>query len=71
MPEGGAICVLYRSVFFMVYLLSAGSIGIIGSADGPTAVFVTYPDDWWKYALGAAVVLTAAIAFILCGKRGK
>ena len=52
-------------------LLSAASIGIIGGADGPTAIFVSYPDDWWKYALGAAAVVIASIALIIRKKRKK
>ena len=50
---------------------SAASIGIIGGADGPTAIFVSYPDDWWKYALGAAAVVVAVITLILRKKRKK
>ena len=26
--------------------LLLSSIGIIGGADGPTSIFVAYPDDW-------------------------
>ena len=51
------------------YLLS--SIGIIGGADGPTAILVAYPDDWWKYAVGTAAILIAVIALIIRKKRRK
>jgi len=55
----------------MKNLLSAGSIGIIGGSDGPTAIFVTYPDDWWKYAVTAAIILITFIALIIRKKRKK
>ena len=50
------------------FQLSA-SIGIIGGADGPTSIFVAYPDDWWKYAIGAAAVLIVLTALIIRKKR--
>ena len=39
----------------------AASIGIIGGADGPTAVFVTGGPDW-QNILGLAVIIVVAAA---------
>lgn len=50
-------------------LLSAASVGIIGGADGPTAIFVASSPDWWKYAVGAAVI--ALIIFLMIRRRKK
>jgi len=44
------------------------SVGIIGGADGPTAVFVTGPSLWW--AVPAAAVVILAIVLI-CRHRHK
>ena len=41
--------------------LPAASVGIIGGADGPTAIFVT--GNWWILPL-AAVVAAAVLAGI-------
>ena len=54
-----------------MHQLLLSSIGIIGGADGPTAIFVAYPDDWWKYAIGAAAVIIALITLIIRRKRKK
>ena len=51
--------------------LLLSSVGIIGGADGPTAILVAYPSDWWKYAVGAAVIVIAAAVFIICRKKKK
>ena len=51
------------------HLLS--SIGIIGGADGPTSILVAYPNDLWKYAVGAALVAIAAIVVIIRKKKKK
>ncbi len=47
------------------------SIGIIGGADGPTAIFVTASPDWWKYAIGAAAVVIAVVATIILRRKNK
>jgi len=54
----------------MKNILSAADIGIIGGADGPTAIFVDVSPDWWVYALGALAVVGAAV-FLLIRKRRK
>ena len=46
--------------------VDAGSVGIIGGADGPTSIFVTAP-DWTGLAIGTvifAVLLTAGIVLL-------
>ena len=50
----------------------SASIGIIGGADGPTAIFLTArPGNFWEQAL-PVVILTAGIAgFILLSRNAK
>ena len=48
----------------------AASIGIIGGADGPTAVFVTGSPLWLIAALAAAAVIVGgAVALYLYNKN--
>lgn len=47
------------------------SIGVIGGADGPTAIFVAYPHDFWKYIVGAAVIVIAVVATIVFRKKKR
>ena len=49
----------------------SSDIGIIGGADGPTAIFVSTSDDFWIYVGVAAAVITVIIASILIIKRKK
>ena len=52
----------------MSEIVKALSIGIIGGADGPTAIFVTGPD--WKIV--AALILAACVGgFLWLRKRRK
>ena len=46
-------------------------IGIIGGADGPTAVTVTSSPDWWVYAVIAVAVAVIVIGSVLFIKRKK
>lgn len=48
----------------------SSSIGVIGGADGPTAIFVTTSDDFWIY-VGVAAVIVAVVATVLIIKRRK
>lgn len=51
--------------------VDAGSVGIIGGADGPTSIFVTAP-DWTGLAIGTvifAVLLTVGIVLLRKSKR--
>lgn len=51
-------------------LLCTDGIGIIGGADGPTAVFVTVSPDWWHLpAIAAAVVVIAVLVLIFRKRR--
>ena len=51
---------------------SSSSIGIIGGADGPTAIFVSYklPDILWTIA-GIAAVILVIIGIILWFRHRK
>lgn len=49
----------------------SSSIGIIGGADGPTAIFVTTSDDFWIYVGVAAVVIIAIVATVLIIKKRR
>ena len=53
------------TIGLLIHLLNASvssSIGIIGGADGPTAIFVTTSPDYIWYQAGiTAIVLTMAI----------
>ncbi len=51
---------------------NAASVGIIGGADGPTAIFVTgSPPSWGTILLIAALCIAAAVAAILLLKKAK
>ena len=54
----------------MMDILSALDIGVIGGADGPTAILVTASHDWWSYALGALAGV-GIIVFLIIRKRRK
>ena len=54
----------------MMYRLLS-SIGIIGGADGPTAIFVTSSPDWWKDAIIAAVAVAVVAGIIIMRKKRK
>ncbi|MBR6570397.1 MAG: LPXTG cell wall anchor domain-containing protein [Clostridia bacterium] len=52
--------------------MEAYSVGIIGGADGPTAILIAGPDIGWGFvAVAAAVVLAAAAGWLLIRKRRK
>ena len=46
----------------------AASIGIIGGADGPTAIFVTSNTNWLS-VLGVIVVAILVVVLIYCNKK--
>lgn len=56
----------------MNMLTKAVSIGIIGGADGPTAIFVTGPAPvlWLKILLAAAIA-AIGILFLVCRNKKK
>lgn len=44
----------------------AASIGVIGGADGPTAIYLTSKIDWLSvYGLIGVIIVTALVAFIV------
>lgn len=45
------------------------STGIIGGADGPTAIFVTGQLDWRALLVGAAAAAVAALVIYLVWKK--
>ena len=49
----------------------AGSVGIIGGADGPTAVFVTAPDWFWTLPVAAAFVVGLVGWWLLKHRKPK
>lgn len=52
--------------------MNNGSIGIIGGADGPTAIMVSYPDSAFLYiALGVAAISLAIISIFIIKRRKK
>ena len=51
---------------------TAVTIGIIGGADGPTAIFVTGPSPaLWLKILFAAAIVAAGILFLLLRNKRK
>lgn len=50
--------------------IDAGSVGIIGGADGPTSVFVTAP-DWVGLAVGTAIFAALLVLGIVLLKKAK
>ena len=73
---GGSVLLPAVSLSLLIYRdvsSDAASIGIIGGADGPTAVFVTgTPPDWGTLLLIAAACIAAIVAgILLLWKAGK
>ena len=46
------------------------SVGIIGGADGPTAIFVTTSPSIWLWLAGAAAAIIGLVVW-LAGKKKK
>ena len=64
------------SLFFALYLGGCNnedaSIGIIGGADGPTAIFVTSNIHWPSvYGLIGVIIVTILVALIIYLKKKK
>ena len=56
------------TIGMLVHLLNASvssSIGIIGGADGPTAIFVTTSNDyiWYRAGITAIILVMAILGF--------
>lgn len=63
---------LYLSFRFKRNLMNAGSVGIIGGADGPTAVFVAGKLSLhWFTAIFALLTVLGIAYLIVTGKRRR
>ena len=52
----------------------ADSVGIIGGADGPTAILLTYSITKWMYVIGFIGIVVVAVLvalFFYCKKKKK
>ncbi len=69
--KGAACALLMAAAAFLTGCTEDVSVGVIGGADGPTAVFVTAAPFWWvPFALiGAAIA--AVIAAVILRRRKK
>ena len=48
----------------------AASVGIIGGADGPTAIFITSGTNWLNiYSLIGLIALTILVVFMICRRK--
>ena len=48
----------------------AASVGIIGGADGPTAIFITSGTGWLNiYSLIGLIALTILVVFMICRRK--
>ena len=61
-------------LFFLVLCLSgcsneAASIGVIGGADGPTAIFVTGNTNWLNISGFLAAVIVAILVVVMIRKK--
>ena len=68
------LVLLFVSVLCLVSCSKeAASIGIIGGADGPTAIFVTSTSSWMNICgfIGAIVVTILAVLIICRNKKKK
>ena len=48
----------------------AASVGIIGGADGPTAIYITSGTNWLNiYSLIGLIVVTIFVVFVICRRK--
>lgn len=67
-----AIWMLFRTGGFSFSVSPASTIGIIGGADGPTAIFVTSSAaPVWKAALNFILLLLGIVGFRYVGSKQK
>lgn len=66
----GGVAVHFLATGVLTACTEAASIGIIGGADGPTAVFVTGP-AWTGYLPSAILLAVGAAGYYLCRKEKK
>jgi len=69
-----ALCIIYRGLPGLLLMLfnqaNNSSIGMIGGADGPTAVFITTSADalTYSYGMSALLLIMGSIGFIALSK---
>lgn len=52
-------------------ITQAASIGIIGGADGPTAIFVTSSINWQRVCILVSAIAAAVLAVALICRKAK
>lgn len=57
---------LLPQLLMLILTTEAASLGVIGGADGPTAVFVTTSprENWWDLILAAALLIAGIAGFL-------
>ena len=66
---GAVVALLLRTGILMPG--KASSIGVIGGADGPTAIFVTHKAPaWYQIALAVVMIAVGVWGFLRLGKQG-
>lgn len=65
------ICLPGFLLFMNIVLSDSASIGIIGGADGPTAIFVSSPDISYGWLLPVFLFIAAAVCWVLERRSGK
>lgn len=49
----------------------AAAVGIIGGADGPTAIYIATKNSWWDIVVPIVVVILIIIGLIIYFKKRK
>ena len=60
-----------QAMLFMLCWGSAQAVGVIGGADGPTAIIVASTGGWWQLGLIAALILAVLAGGIVLLKKKK
>lgn len=61
---GGYILMLILRIS-SVLPMNASSVGVIGGADGPTAIFVTSSvQSWFQYVLAVLMIVVGIVGFV-------
>ncbi len=66
-----ALCALLAVISYGYKHRNAASIGIIGGADGPTAIFVTSKPNLMFYIAAALLVIAAGVLVVYIVKKKK
>ncbi len=67
--KGGFVMKLFNSVINCVS--SSDSIGIIGGADGPTAIIVSGNIDWFSLILSGLLIVGVIVLAVVLSKKKK